>query len=388
MITEDDGSISTEEANFTAVANDTAAAVVPSLPSSAMSADDILDEMKFEFTTGRGLRPKPRTYIGGLLTAFAEFLIEIGTPGRGFSSLDDMLRHPDFKLIEEGVSTLTIQTPTGRKTIRPAYERAHLYFIHTHKRYDYPRSQPYATGKWKDYRHWLDAMVGFSESDLNKIADETRAFVLSKLEAHTFNLIDVHSEPPIFLMLLRDFEFNKRAPREPTGAAFQAAVFGYIRADAPHLQVEARKVRTGSARLNGVGDIDAWEGDRLIVTAEVKNYLVAKGIEEEIDFFVSEVKERGALGLFIAEEFGPGAREEIESLGLRPLSRDELINIVSLWDPLKQRAALNAFHWVVVHREQNKPLMNRVTDFFADVGYRDHTSRSIKGSESDEEAAD
>jgi len=42
---------------------------------------------------------------------------------------------------------------------------------------------------------------------------------------------------------------------------------------------------------------------------------------------------------------------------------------VSLWDPLKQRAALNAFQWVVVHKEQNSGLIDRVQDFLESVGY-------------------
>lgn len=332
-----------------------------------MSPDDVLREMREEFTQGRGRRPKPRTYVGGLLVSFAEFLSELGAPGSGFRSLEDLFaRYPQ---ITEGVSTLTVKTPDGQKTIRPAYERAHKYFIWENKRLDYPRSQPYATGKWGDYRHWLDAMVTFSADDLRRIADETRAYVLTQLREHVFRPEDVRVEPPIFLILLRDFSFGQRAVRETTGAAFQAAVFAYIRADAPHLQVEARKVRTGSAREAGIGDIDAWEGDQLVISAEVKHFVVSDSIQEEMDFFVNEVRRRGALGLFIAEDFRDGAREILEESGVIPLSRADLVRIVSLWDPLKQRAALNAFQWVVIHREQNGPLIERVARFLAEVGY-------------------
>ena len=171
-------------------------------------------------------------------------------------------------------------------------------------------------------------------------------------------------------MLLQDFRWDERARGETTGAAYQAAVFGYIRADAPHLQVEARKVRTGSARLQGIGDIDAWEGDQLVISSEVKSFVVDETMAEELDFFSSEVRQRGALGTVVALEFRDAtAREAIESLGLIPLSRPDLVRIVSLWDPLKQRAALNAFLWVVIHREQNGPLMKRVEDFLKSVDY-------------------
>lgn len=330
-----------------------------------MTPDDVLGEMRAEFRR----RPRPRRYVAGLLIAFAEFLRDINVPGAGFRSLVDLFdRYPP---ITEGVSTLTVRMPDGgQKTIRPAYERAHRFFIYESKRLDYPRAQPYATGKWADYRSWLDSMVTFSAADLDRIANEARAFVLAELPQHVFDPSAVRVEPPIFRMLLQDFSFRDRAAGETTGAAFQAAVFGYIRADAPHLQVEARKVRTGSARLEGIGDIDAWEGDQLIVSAEVKAFAVDDAIGAELDFFSSEVRQRGALGMVVAEEFREGAREIIEQLEAIPLSRADLVRIVSLWDPLKQRAALNAFQWVVVHREQNGPLIRRVQDFLTRVGYR------------------
>jgi hypothetical protein len=331
-----------------------------------MTPDDILAEMRAAFAA----RTRPRRYVAGLLISFADFLRELGTPATGLTSMADLFR--TYPQITEGVSTLTVRLPDGtQKTIRPAYERAHRYFIFEHKRLDYPRAQPYATGKWADYRGWLDAMVGFTEAELERVADETRAFVLGELHPHVFDPGTVRTEPPIFHMLLSDFGLGNanRAVGETTGAAFQAAVFGFIRADAPHLQVEARKVRTGSARQAGIGDIDAWEGDQLVVSAEVKGFIVDPSIAEDLDFFGSEVRQRGALGMLVAEDFRDGTRDAVEVLGVRALSRRDMANIVSLWDPLKQRAALNAFQWVVIHREQNRPLIQRVEGFLRAVGY-------------------
>lgn len=55
-----------------------------------MTPDEILQEMRVEFTTGRGTaRRVPRTYVGGLLVSFADFLLELGPseerPGFRFS---------------------------------------------------------------------------------------------------------------------------------------------------------------------------------------------------------------------------------------------------------------------------------------------------------------
>ena len=215
-----------------------------------------------------------------------------------------------------------------------------------------------------------------SKEDLEWIAGSCVDFVLAELKDQSFDPASVRAEPPVFKWLLQDFDFGDRARGEPTGAAFQAMVFGYVRADAPHLQVEARKTRAGSARTQGIGDIDAWEGDQLIVSAEVKHFVVGAKDIGDFTHFAANVASRAALGLLVAEDFGSDARAQIEELGLTPLSRSELMQIVSLWDPLKQRAALNAFVWVVVHKEQNSGLIDRVRYFVEGVNDRPGTGAS------------
>lgn len=336
-----------------------------------MTRDDIVEEMKRDFRGEGG--SKPRKYVGGLLPSFCDFLLELGAPDRGYTSLTDLF--VDFPQITTGVSTLTVAQPGGgQKTIRPAYERYHHFYITEHHRLDYPRSQPYATGKWSDYRRWLDALVGMSREDLEWISLAAVNFVLNELRDQSFDPSSVRTEPPIFRWLLERFDFGARAKGEPTGAAYQAMVFGYIRADAPHLQVEARKARAGSARTKGIGDIDAWEGDRLVISAEVKHFVVGDSDIGDFTHFAANVTERAALGLLVAENFSDGVREQIEDLGLHALSKEDLLRIVSLWDPLKQRAALNAFQWVVVHKEQNSGLIGRVREFLVSVGYATETA--------------
>lgn len=331
-----------------------------------MDKQQILEAMIRDFR-GEGAG-KPRKYIGGLLPAFCDFLIELEIPKRSYSSLSELF--VDFPQLTDGVSTLTVALPGGgQKTIRPAYERYHYLYIVEHHRLDYPRSQPYATGKWSDYRHWLDSLVGMSEGELQWIIAATVAFVLQELKDQSFDPSTIRVEPPIFKWLLERFDFGARAKGEPTGAAFQALVFGYIRADAPHLQVEARKARAGSARTKGIGDIDAWEGDKLVISAEVKHFVVSEKDIGSFAHFSSSVIERAALGMIVSEDYVEGARESISALGINPLSRLDLLHIVSLWDPLKQRNALNAFQWAVVHKEQNSGLIERVNVFLKSVGY-------------------
>lgn len=331
-----------------------------------MTKEELLEDMKRDFR-GEGVS-KARKYVGGLLPSFCDFFVELDTPTKGYTSLDEFFA--DYPQITVGVSALTVMLPDGgQKTIRPAYERYHHKYVTEHHRLDYPRSAPYATGKWGDYRRWLDELVGMSKDDLEWVAQSCVAFVLDELKDQSFDPASVRAELPVFKRLLEDFDFADRARGEPTGAAFQAMVFGYIRADAPHLQVEARKARAGSARTQGIGDIDAWEGDQLILSAEVKHFVVGEGNIADFTHFAANIAERAALGILVAEDFQPGTREQIEELGLHPLSRKGLLRIVALWDPLKQRAALNAFQWVVVHKEQNSGLIERVQAFLDLAGH-------------------
>ncbi|RWB36790.1 hypothetical protein [Mesorhizobium sp.] len=332
-----------------------------------MTPDDIIEDMIKDFR-GEGLGRRIRKYVGGLLPAFCDFLLEIPTPGRGFSNFDAFLA--EYPLITEGVSTLTVRYGKGQKTIRPAYERIHHFYIFEKKRLGFPRSPPYATGKWGDYRHWLDALVTFSEEQLVEVRERAKQFVLDEMEAVVFDPSLVRVDPPVFKLLLEQFDFRARAKGEPTGAVFQAMVFGFIRADAPHLQVEARKVRAGSARTKGIGDIDAWEGDRLIISAEVKHFVVSMDQVATFEHFSHEIRQRAALGIIVAEGFQNGVREAIEENGLIALAPIDLLGIARLWDPLKQRAALSAFQWVVVHIEQSPGLIERLDKFLVEIGYK------------------
>jgi hypothetical protein len=91
------------------------------------------------------------------------------------------------------------------------------------------------------------------------------------------------------------------------------------------------------------------------------------------------VQQRAALGLVTAEDFSGTSKAKIEDLGLQALSLEDLLRIVRLWDPVKQRAALNAFQWVVTHIEQSTGLMDRVDEFLYSTGYKIKPSAPRRG---------
>lgn len=55
----------------------------------------------------------------------------------------------------------------------------------------------------------------------------------------------------------------------------------------------------------------------------------------------------------VALGFSDGVDELIEDIGLKPLDTDDLLRIVELWDPLKQRTAVASLVYYARHVEKN-----------------------------------
>ena len=170
--------------------------------------------------------------------------------------------------------------------------------------------------------------------------------------------------PPLFRLVLESFTITAQTG-EPTGAAYQGVVFGFLRANNPHLQVEIDMVRTRSTRLQRVGDIDCWEGSRLAISAKVKQLTLRTNAVPDLEGFAHETGKRGTLGMVIALAYADGVRDDIEALGLKALDRHDLLHIVELWDPLKQRTAVQSFIYYAQHVEKNSSLSDRLQDFLA-----------------------
>src|SRR5439155_6772970 len=121
--------------------------------------------------------------------------------------------------------------------------------------------------------------------------------------------------------------------------------------------------RTGSRRLQRVGDIDAWEGARLAISAEVKQYQLTVEHVSDLEGFANEVGRRGALGLIVCLEFEGDSRQQCEERGLRALDVEDMLDIVELWDPVKQRVAVSSLVYYVKHVEKNSSLASRLDAF-------------------------
>lgn len=327
-----------------------------------MTPDQIFDEFVDDFAR--------RKFVGGLLVALIDFVLELEVPDSGVSSFEDLLEEfPRQERTRAGdrANTLIVQQEDGSTlSIRPAYNRAERLFKAEHHRYDYPSCAPHATQAWDDYVRWIDSLCAFSKEQLTDLRQRVIDYVLEELPDHEFQPGSIEVEPPAFRLILDEFEFSS-PDGEPTGAAYQGAAFGFIRADNPHLQVEIDKVRTGSSRRQRVGDIDAWDGERLAVTAEVKAYTLTAGDIDDLSDFAHEVNRREAIGLVVAFGFEEEAREQLLESGVKPLSIEDLVGIVDLWDPAKQRIATKSFVYYAHHVEQNNVLITRVDEFLEEI---------------------
>ena len=329
-----------------------------------MTPDALFDEFVAGFPA--------RKFSAGLLVAFIEFLIELRVPGAGLKSFDAMLaQYPRQLTTSAGkrANTLIVSVDGGTLSLRPFYNTAERYFRAEHKRFDYPSCAPHATQAWADYLPWLDALVTFTPKQMTWLHDAVCIFVLDTLKSQAFDPASVTIEPPLFQMVIENFDVTSHRG-EPTGAAYQGIVFGFLRADNPHLQVEIDKVRTGSKRLQRVADIDGWEGVRLAISAEVKQYILKMGNVPDLESFANEVGRRGALGAVFALGFEEGVREAIEDLGVKALDSDDMLRIVEMWDPVKQRVAVTSFLYYIHHVEKNSALATRAAAFLEAAAVR------------------
>jgi hypothetical protein len=310
---------------------------------------------------------RARKFTAGLLLAFIDFFTALGVPGLKAKNFNDVLyRFPRQTMTSAGkrANTLIVALPgdKGTLSLRPYYNAAERFFRAEHKRFDYPSCAPHATQAWPDYQEWLDALSTFTPAQLKHLRGRVAQFVLDTLTNQAFDPASVQREPRLFEAILENFDMTAKKG-EPTGAAFQGIAFGFLRADNPHLQIEISKVRTGSKRLQRIGDIDGWEGARLAISAEVKQFELKPEDVPDLEGFANEIGRRGALGVVIALGFREGVREKIEALGVKALDQDDLLRIVQLWDPLKQRTAQATLVYYAKHVEMNSSLAERLDAF-------------------------
>lgn len=305
-----------------------------------------------------------RKFAPALALAILDFLERLNAPGK-FSSLEEVLaRYPRQQRTRRGGTANTLIVKEGDETIslRPFYNEIERFFRIENKRFDFPNMAPHATQAWGDYRRWFDLILALNAEERAQLRAWTIEFVLSSLPSHEV-------DPTTILPLARPFSrllasFPVRAQKgEKAGATFQGMVFAYIRADAPHLFLEVAKVGAGSKRLQRVGDIDGWQGERLVMTVECKSFNVDLEEAEALGAFLGEAEKRKALATVAAVAMEGDAVDFLMSRDARVIDLPKLRALVDLWDPLKQQAAYEAFSYYAHHVQQNDALIKRLKTF-------------------------
>lgn len=347
----------------------------------AASAEQIFDELQSSFLETNSRRR--RRFLPGLLISMMDLIRRVEANSGRFADLESFYAaHPRQTTTSDGARANTLILRVGAngstQSIRPYYERFVRWLRIENKRLDYPKAAPHATQAWGDYTHWLEGLLALSDVEMSALEQRTRDFVLAQLQPHVRDPATLRREPLRFSLFLQDFDMRSRARSgETSGAAFQGTVFAFLRADAAHLQIETAKVRSGGKRENRVGDIDAVNGESLVIAAEVKQYVVSMQEVPDFEEFATQVDAEGALGMVLALDFADGACEALRAMGLEPLSKSDLQNSVRLWDSLKQRVAVEALLYYVTRIEQNTPLKLRVTEFFREVERAHAASLSV-----------
>lgn len=340
------------------------------MASRVLSAANLLEQVKAEFSGTRR-----RKFAAGLMVALIDLMRHLDTPSLNLRGGSDFYRRFPRRTTTaagKGANTLIVEAGGKTESIRPFYNRIEDYFRSEMKRFDYPSAAPHATQAWGDYQHWIDALVTFDAATLMSLRQQVVDFVLATLPSQEVDFSTIKKEPPSFRIFLEEFDFTAKSG-EPTGSAFQGAVFAFIRADSPHLQVEVDKTRTGSKRLSRVGDVDAWDGGTLVKTCEVKHYCISASDVQGFQAFASEAARRKADAYVIADDFEDGVREQIEAIGIDAMSRAEMREHASVWDPLKQTNAMKAFEYFVSHKELSSSLTERFKSFCRERGFTNLT---------------
>lgn len=304
--------------------------------------------------------------------SFVDVLDAAGVPGATYVSLEDLERDYPRKLEDRNgvpLRQLVITKDGSEFAIRAAYDRILRYFVFEQKRVGYPSSAPDATGNWQGFVEWFNQLLSLSLEERGQIRARVVNHVLETIPEKVLRPEERRSDPALFEETLRNFPLAppRGSPRERTGAALQGMVFGFLRADNPHLQIRVDRVRAGGERIGKIGDVDGWDGVRLAISAEVKQYAFRENHLPAIARFLSSVAERGAVGIVAAIEFDEPSRASLDGDGIVPLSVLEMLKIVKLWDLAKQRIAVAAFSYFIDAVEGSAPLYQRYKTFLEDV---------------------
>ncbi|MCS4136580.1 hypothetical protein [Salinibacter ruber] len=263
------------------------------------------------------------------------------------------------------LNTLTLRDDNGKEYgIRKTEERVLGLFHEELNRLDYPSAYVYSTGQWHKYQDLLELCFRLSETGRYCTLEELVDYGLGHMKrAEEF---EGNPRVRLFPQVVSAYprgEFED----ENGGVVFQALVYGYFKADRPHLSIVVDKVRTGSSRQKRVGDIDCYMDLKVEMSVEVKDFALTEDhYQKELGTFVEDVTEAGIRGAVYARDVEGSLRQKLEDRGIYVQTEDDMLCTIRGWDWPKQDAAFRGAIHYLAHIEQNTNAVGRLQEFIAD----------------------
>ena len=262
-------------------------------------------------------------------------------------------------------SSLTLKREDTKEGIRSFHNELIDLFRENLGRTNFPSSPGHHTGEWERYDHMLER--AFRLSRRGRLVAVQRLFDLGleRLESKEYE----QRQPPFpdpFHRVLNEYE--RSAPEEQGGSAYQALCYGYVKAEWPHLSFRASKVRTGSSRQNRYGDIDGFYGPDLMISVEVKDRDIDESnVDSELGTMMQVARNTTAIAIAICRQITDDARETLEEAGVEVLSDDDLSSRIRIWDYHKQNQALHGMIHFFANIEENPAGVQRLLRFVESV---------------------
>lgn len=302
-------------------------------------------------------------YLRGLMFAFVGFVEQVLAFAEVESLPDILAAFPPIVKTADGrpLDNLNVVTPKGAVSVRPLYNALEQVVLQSLRRYDFPRSAPYATAKWPRFRKEVVAIGSMSPGERLAFAQAVWNSILD-LPEFKGRAGEPVSERPFEVVLA---EFPAAIKTVPSGAILQGLVFAYYRADAPNVTLEVSNVRSGGARTGRVGDIDGWAGADLMLSIEVKDFKLDS--MDPVSGFIANLREwPDATAIVLASEFAGDVRERLAEENILSLDRATMAANVKYWDLRKQQMAVREFAYYAERVERKSALVEAIVNFAAD----------------------
>jgi len=269
-------------------------------------------------------------------------------------------------------SSLTLKRGSTKHGIRSYHNELIDLFRDELNRTNFPSSPGHHTGEWERYDDMLELAFRLSRPGRYEAVQRLFDLGLNRLESKDYQ----RREPPFsdpFLHVLQDY--NRKAPFEQGGSAYQALCYGYVKADWSPLSFRASKVRTGSSRQHRYGDIDGYYGPDLMISVEVKDRVIdSTNVRSELGTMMEVAENTTAVAIAICRKVESNARETLEEAGVRVLDDDDLEERLQVWDYHKQNRALQGMIHYMANIEENPEATQRLLAFIDEV---DPENRSL-----------